>query len=421
MSESQFNFFSVGLNYETSSIEEREKFSFGAHEIEEALTELIKMPGVREAVILSTCNRTEIFGFSVDKKVLIDWLTSHRGAVFEHISNSLYDHRSEQVAKHVFRVASGLDSMVLGETQILGQLKDAVRSADNVGALGVNLRKLFDAGFAVAKSVRTETEVGAHSISLAAASAKVSDRIFGSFHEVSVLFVGAGDMNRVCAEYFRSLNVKSITIANRTLQRAKSLSSTVGGDSISLSEVTHRLREFDIVVSCTGSPTPIIGKGPIEKAIDARRHRPILFIDLAVPRDIELEASDLEDVFLYTIDDLGKIVQDGMRNREEAARNAEKIIEDRLIQFKSQLDRERVIPTIKKFRQRGESIVQIELEKALSSISKGEAPEKVLVAMSRAISNKFMDEPSRALNHDASEKKMSLSDALEKLYGLDKN
>lgn len=421
MSGSQFNFFSVGLNYETSSVKERERISFGAHEIEEALADLIKRPGVSEAVILSTCNRTEIYGFSVDKKSLIDWLVSNRSATIEQISGSLYDHRNEQVAKHVFRVASGLDSMVLGETQILGQLKDAVRSADNVGALGFNLRKLFDAGFAVAKLVRTDTDVGGHSISLAAASAKVSNRIFGSLNELSILFVGAGDMNRVCAEHFRSLKVKNITVANRTLERAKSLSISLGGDSISLSEVTHRLLDFDIVVSCTGSPTPIIGKRSIEKAIEARRHRPILLFDLAVPRDIELEASDLEDAFLYTIDDLGEIVKDGMRNREEAARDAETIIDDRLIQFKSQLDRETIIPIIKKFRQRGESIMQTELEKALSLIAKGEAPERVVRTLSRAISNKFMDEPSRALSNVTQYEKFTLAEALKRLYGVDKN
>ncbi|MBA4740374.1 MAG: glutamyl-tRNA reductase, partial [Burkholderiales bacterium] len=333
----------------------------------------------------------------------------------------IYKHSGELVAKHAFRVASGLDSMVLGETQILGQLKSAVRTAELAGTLGPKLRQLFDASFSVAKFVRTETDVGAHSVSLAAASVKVGERIFGSLSNVNVLFVGAGEMNRICAEYFVSYGIQNISCSNRTLSRAKDLAETLSGDYFPLSDVAHKLEKFDIVLSCTGSPIPVLGKRAIEKAIEARRHKPILLIDLAVPRDIELEASELEDVFLYTVDDLGEIVNDGMRNREGAAREAEKIIVERLVQFKSQLDRKKRIPVIKKFRKRGELIVQIELEKALSSIAKGERPEEVVKVLSRAISNKFMDEPSRALNNDSTGEKLSLSEALERLYGLNKN
>ena len=414
-------YYSVGFNHDTCPLELREKLAIGDHETELALKSLLMSESISESVILSTCNRTEIYSYASNFEEIVSWFAQLRGFSQDELSAGLYKFVGESVVQHAFRVASGLDSMVLGETQIFGQLKNAVRKADSIGALGPRLRQLFDASFSVAKFVRTETDVGAHSVSLAAASVKVGERIFGSLSNVNVLFVGAGEMNRICAEYFVSYGIQNISCSNRTLSRAKDLAETLSGDYFSLSDVAHKLEKFDIVVSCTGSPIPVLGKRAIEKAIEARRHKPILLIDLAVPRDIELEASELEDVFLYTVDDLGEIVNDGMRNREGAAREAEKIIVERLVQFKSQLDRKKRIPVIKKFRKRGELIVQIELEKALSLIAKGERPEEVVKVLSRAISNKFMDEPSRALNNDSTGEKLSLSEALERLYGLNKN
>ena len=414
-------YYSVGFNHDTCPLELREKLAIGDHETELALKSLLMSESISESVILSTCNRTEIYSYASNFEEIVSWFAQLRGFSQDELSAVLYKFVGESVVQHAFRVASGLDSMVLGETQIFGQLKNAVRKADSIGALGPRLRQLFDASFSVAKFVRTETDVGAHSVSLAAASVKVGERIFGSLSNVNVLFVGAGEMNRICAEYFVSYGIQNISCSNRTLSRAKDLAETLSGDYFSLSDVAHKLEKFDIVLSCTGSPIPVLGKRAIEKAIEARRHKPILLIDLAVPRDIELEASELEDVFLYTVDDLGEIVNDGMRNREGAAREAEKIIVERLVQFKSQLDRKKRIPVIKKFRKRGELIVQIELEKALSSIAKGERPEEVVKVLSRAISNKFMDEPSRALNNDSTGEKLSLSEALERLYGLNKN
>ena len=414
-------YYSVGFNHDTCPLELREKLAIGDHETELALKSLLMSESISESVILSTCNRTEIYSYASNFEEIVSWFAQLRGFSQDELSAVLYKFVGESVVQHAFRVASGLDSMVLGETQIFGQLKNAVRKADSIGALGPRLRQLFDASFSVAKFVRTETDVGAHSVSLAAASVKVGERIFGSLSNVNVLFVGAGEMNRICAEYFVSYGVQNISCSNRTLSRAKDLAETLSGDYFPLSDVAHKLEKFDIVLSCTGSPIPVLGKRAIEKAIEARRHKPILLIDLAVPRDIELEASELEDVFLYTVDDLGEIVNDGMRNREGAAREAEKIIVERLVQFKSQLDRKKRIPVIKKFRKRGELIVQIELEKALSLIAKGERPEEVVKVLSRAISNKFMDEPSRALNNDSTGEKLSLSEALERLYGLNKN
>jgi len=411
----------VGLNHETCPLKLREALAIGEQEIESALRSLQESKAVNESVILSTCNRTEIFSYATNGEELVQWFANFRDFKIEQILPALYVHVGDFVVQHAFRVAAGLDSMVLGETQILGQLKNSVRKADELGALGPRLRRLFDTSFSVAKTIRTETNVGAHSVSLAAASVKVSERIFGALSDSKVLFVGAGEMNRVCAEYFVSFGVKNISFSNRTVSRGRALAKTLKGEFFPLSDIIHKLNEYDIVVTCTGSPIPIVGKRAIEKAIEARRRKPMLLIDLAVPRDVELEASDLEDVFLYTIDDLGAIVKDGIRNREEAARGAEKLIKNGLVQFKSQLEHETITPIIKKFRQRGEWIMQAELEKALSSISKGQPPEKVVVALSRAITNKFMDEPSRVLNRELGEKKLRLSDALEKLYGLDKN
>ena len=421
MTTQENKYYSVGLNHYTCPIDLRAALAIGDHEIDSALKNLLMSDSVSESVILSTCNRTEIYSYASDPEEIVSWYAKFRGFSQQELSSILYQNSGELVARHAFRVASGLDSMVLGETQIFGQLKNAVRMADSIGALGPRLRQLFDASFSVAKFVRTETDVGAHSVSLAAASVKVGERIFGSLSNAKVLFIGAGEMNRICAEYFVSYGVQNLSCSNRTLSRAKDLAEILSGEYFPLSDVAHKLNEFDIVVSCTGSPIPVLGKRAIEKAIEIRRHKPILLIDLAVPRDIELEASELEDVFLYTVDDLGAIVNDGMRNREDAAREAEKIIAERLVQFKLQLDREKIIPVIKKFRKRGELIVQIELGKALSSITNGERPEDVVKALSRAISNKFMDEPSRALNNDSTDEKLSLPEALERLYGLNKN
>lgn len=414
-------YYCVGLNHDTCPVALRGALAIGEHEIGLALKDLQNSQLISECVILSTCNRTEIYGVTSNFDEIITWFAKFRGFDTQELRSLLYKYSGESVVPHVFRVAAGLDSMVLGETQILGQLKNSVRSAEAAGTLGPKLRNLFDTSFSVAKQVRTETNVGAHSVSLAAASVKVAERIFGSLSDSKVLFVGAGEMNRMCAEYFVSSAVKNISISNRGLSRGQDLAEMLKGVFLPLSEINHKLSEFDIVVSCTGSPIPIIGKRAIEKAVEVRRHKPILLIDLAVPRDIDLEASELEDVFLYTVDDLGEIVREGMQIREQAARDAEKIIEERLIQFKSRVNREYITPVIKKYRQHGEQIMQVELEKALSSIAKGEAPEQVVRALSRSISNKFMDEPSRALSSAAYDEKLSLTEALQRLYGLDKN
>lgn len=421
MTTQENKYYLIGLNHDTCPLDLRAALAIGDHEIDSALQSLLMSDSISESVILSTCNRTEIYSYASNLEEIVSWYAQFRGFSHQELSPVLYQNSGELVARHAFRVASGLDSMVLGETQILGQLKNSVRKSDALGALGPKLRQLFDASFSVAKFIRTKTDVGAHSVSLAAASVKVGERIFGSLAQSKVLFVGAGEMNRMSAEYFVSLGVQNVSFANRTLSRGRDLAEMLVGDFFPLSEVAQKLSQFDIVVSCTGSPIPIIGKRAIEKAIEARRHKPILLIDLAVPRDIELEASELDDVFLYTVDDLGEIVREGMQGREVAARDAEKIIEEKLIQFKSRLDRESITPVIKKYRQYGEQIMQGELDKALSSIAKGEESEKVVRALSRAISNKFMDEPSRVLSNATRDEKLSLSEALERLHGLDKN
>ncbi|MDG1143771.1 MAG: glutamyl-tRNA reductase, partial [Burkholderiales bacterium] len=323
----EHKYYSVGFNYDSCPIEFRESLAIGEHELELALRSLQSVSEISEALILSTCNRTEIYMLASGPEESVRWLANFRNFNFERLDTLLYRKSGDQVVRQAFRVATGLDSMVLGETQILGQLKSSVRAAESAGTLGPKLRRLFDVSFNVAKYIRSETNVGAHSVSLAAASVKVGERIFGSLIKSKVLFVGAGDMNRVCAEYFASLNVETLVFANRTFSRAKTLASTLRGECILFSDIAGMLSEFDIVVSCTGSPLPIIGKGAVEKAIESRRHRPMLLIDLAVPRDIELNSSDLADVFLYTVDDLGEIVSDGMKNREAAAADAEKIIE----------------------------------------------------------------------------------------------
>ena len=417
----EFKYHSIGFNHETCPLDIREALAISDQELEVALKSLNEISGVSEAVILSTCNRTEIYSFTENSDAILRWFSNFRNFDKGQINDFTYQKFGEIVARHVFRVAAGLDSMVLGETQILGQLKKSVRTADSLGTLGPNLRRLFDASFSAAKHIRSETDVGNNSVSLAAASLKIGERIFGSLKQLKVLFVGAGDMNRMCAEYFASYGVRELSIANRTLKRAEELSSAVEGNYFALSEVPKRLANYDIVISCTGSPLPIIGKRAIEKAIESRRHKPILLIDLAVPRDVELESSELEDVFLYTIDDLGEVVKSGISNRQEAAEDAEKIVDFRLAQFQTHLSRDKRVPVIKKFRQHGESIRDGELKRAYASLAKGDQPELVMKSLSRAIMNRFMHEPSRVINENPPDHTMNMSEALEKLFGLDED
>jgi len=382
------------------------------------LHDLAGHPSVKEVAILSTCNRTEIYCNTNSPQQTIEWLADYHHIKQQVIEPHLYSLPQGEAVKHAFRVASGLDSMVLGETQILGQLKQAVNTAERAGTLGTLLHKLFQRTFSVAKEVRTQTEIGASSVSMAAASVRLAERIFPSISEQRVLFIGAGEMIELCANHFAAQHPKHITIANRTLERASALALRLGGSAITLNELPDHLATHDIIITSTASPLPILGKGMVERAIKQRKHQPIFMVDLAVPRDIESEVSELDDVFLYTVDDLAQVIATGIGNRQLAAEEAEAIIGVKVEDFLHWMDTRSVVPTIRALRDHAERQRRHELERAQRLLDKGEDPHEVLDQMSRALSNKFLHDSSHALNHTSGEDREQLEALLHRLYNI---
>jgi glutamyl-tRNA reductase len=303
--------FTLGINHHSAPLAIRERVAFNAEKLHGALADLTHSQSVKEVAILSTCNRTEIYCSAETPEVVIDWLSRYHQVERADLAPYLYTHDQPDAIRHAFRVACGLDSMVIGEPQILGQMKDAVRVAEESGTLGTQLHKLFQRSFSVAKEVRSTTAIGANIVSMAAAGVHLAERIFESVEEQRILFIGAGEMIELCAAHFCARQPKQVTIANRTLERGRVLAERYNGTAIRLDELAEHLAQHDIIVSCTASPLPIIGLGMVERAVKARRHRPMFMVDLAVPRDIEEEVGELDDVFLYTVDDLAQVVESG--------------------------------------------------------------------------------------------------------------
>ena len=387
----------LGINHTTAPLDLRGRFAFAVDQIEPTLRSLREtLAGAvaprHEAAILSTCNRTEIYcagdHHAVDST--LHWLAHSGGVTPELLRSHAYLLQDDHVARHAFRVASGLDSMVLGEPQILGQMKDAVRAADQAGALGTTLNQLFQRSFAVAKEVRTSTEIGAHSISMAAAAVRLAGQLFEDLGEIKVLFVGAGEMIELAATHFAAKNPKGMAIANRTLERGEKLASRFGGEVMHLSELPDRLHEFDAVVSCTASTLPIIGLGAVERALKRRRHRPMFMVDLAVPRDIEPEVKALEDVFLYTVDDLANVVQTGQANRQAAVAQAEAIIDASVQSFMHWVDQRSSVPLIQQLNTQADEWRAAELTRARKLLAKGENVDAVLEALSKGLTQKLL-------------------------------
>jgi glutamyl-tRNA reductase len=421
----------IGINHTTAPLALREKVAFPLEQIKPALSllrEKLVKPGHAEAAILSTCNRTEIYcatssaqdGPSTYEQA-IHWLAQYHRLPAGDLAPHMYALPQSEAVRHAFRVASGLDSMVLGETQILGQLKDAVRTADEAGALGTYLNQLFQRTFAVAKEVRGQTEIGAHSVSMAAAAVRLAQRIFESISTQRVLFIGAGEMIELCATHFAAQKPLEIVVANRTVERGERLAEQLAGQGLSsrairLGDLAARLHEFDIVISCTASSLPIIGLGAIESALKKRRHQPMFMVDLAVPRDIEPEIARLDDVFLYTVDDLAAVVQEGNALRQAAVAQAEAIIETRVQHFMHWLQTRSVVPVIRELHSSADVLRQAELDKARRMLLRGDAPEAVLEALSVALTKKFLHGPVHALNHLNGEDRAALMRLAPELF-----
>ena len=407
--------FALGLNHHSAPIAIRERVSFQPERLGQALLSLTKAKPVREAAILSTCNRTELYYASDDPQSAADWLADFHRLSLNDISPYLYSYPQREAVRHVFRVASGLDSMVLGEPQILGQVKEAARQAEEAGTLGTLLHKLFQRTFAVAKEVRTTTAIGANTVSMAAAAVHLYERIFERLSDQRVLFVGAGEMVELCAAHFAGAKPRQLTIANRTEARARTLAERFGGDVVRLDAVGDMLHRYDVVVSCTGSPLPIVGLGMVERAIKTRRHRPIVMVDLAVPRDIEREVAELDDVFLYTVDDLAQVVESGLESRQAAVVEAESIINSQVDGFLHWVEARDAVPTIRALREHAETLRKTEMERALKLLARGESPERVIEALSHGLANKLMHGPTQYLNRSEGER---LGEAMRVLHHL---
>ncbi|PIT79126.1 glutamyl-tRNA reductase [Limnohabitans sp. JirII-31] len=409
----------LGLNHNTAPLDLRGRFAFAVDQMGPSLTTLRNtFSGESEVAILSTCNRTEIYGAGTHHQMqqTLAWLAQSGGVPMAALQGHTYELMESEAARHAFRVASGLDSMVLGEPQILGQMKDAVRAASEAGALGTTLNQLFQRSFAVAKEVRSSTEIGAHSISMAAAAVRLAGQLFEDLAQTKVLFVGAGEMIELCATHFAAKQPKSLAIANRTLERGEKLALQFGGEVMRLSDLPQRLHEFDIVISCTASTLPLIGLGAVERALRQRKHRPMFMVDLAVPRDIEPEVKSLEDAYLYTVDDLSEVVQTGQANRQAAVAQAEAIIDVGVQNFAHWLEQRSNVPLIQQLNAQTDEWRDAELARARKLLAKGDDVEAVLEALSRGLTQKMLHGAMAELHAGDVESREHARQAIERFF-----
>ena len=408
--------FAFGISHHSAPIEVREQFAIQPEHLSEALTDLKSRPGIEEAAILSTCNRTEVYCNTFDPERAVEWLADYRSCNDSNYQPYLATWSDELAVRHTFRVASGLDSMVVGEPQILGQLKHAVRCAAAAGTMGVLLHKLFQRSFSIAKAVRTQTEVGARTVSMAAAAVKLAEQIFPGVAGQRVLLIGAGEMIEASASHFAAKRPKALTVANRTLERGQALAQRFNGEAIVLADLAAHLAHYDIIVTCTSSSLPIIGKGLIESAIRARKHRPIFLVDLAVPRDVEPEVKNLDDVFLYTVDDLGQIIRQGVEHRQTSVLEAEAIITSGVEDFLRWLDARKAVPAIRALRQSVEDSRRAELALAMKRLENGDDAREVLEALSHSLSSKFLHLPTQGLEDTHAREREELLALLARLH-----
>jgi glutamyl-tRNA reductase len=418
LSKGSYKVFAVGANYASCPVGVREKLSVDISDLQETLADSKARYGFEEVMILSTCNRTEVYAVCSSLSAVSRWFVERINVREEDISSYLYSFEDESVARHLYRVCSGMDSMVLGETQILGQVKKFFQYARDSKTIGSDLNKLFQMSFSVAKKVRTTTAIGENSISLGAATFTLAERIFPDLTSRRVLLIGAGEMIQLCAEHLFGKSITNLYFTNRTPQRVAELAKNTGGEVLPFGVFTEQLHLFDVVISSTASVIPLIGKGTVERAINLRKHRPILFIDLAVPRDVEPEVSQLDDVFLYSIDDMEDIVRSNMTLRRSAIVEADAIIEEGVAQFLAWNTSDESVEVLKAFREFGEELAQQELIKALDALKRSENPEEVLHSFTNALGKKFLDRPSRTINKARGSERGELGLALSKLFNL---
>jgi glutamyl-tRNA reductase len=414
----------VGINHKTAPVAVREKISFNPDHLTNALQEMLTQVQCREAAILSTCNRTELYivqdgDVDITQTRILQWLENYHKVPASTILPSLYCHKDQQAVNHMMRVACGLDSLVLGEPQILGQMKQAYSQAKAAGSMALILDRLFQRTFGVAKQVRTETEIGASAVSVAFASVNLAKHIFASLEKVEVLLVGAGETIELVAKHLYENKVGKITVANRTLSRAEAMATKIGADVITLAQIPEHISKADIVISSTGSTLPIIGKGMVEHALEKRKHRPIFMVDLAVPRDIEEQVSELEDVFLYTVDDLQNIIAENIENRRKAAVEAESMVNTQSNSFMAWLRGLNTQDTVISYRNQCLENRDVLLEKALTQLKNNKNPEAVVAELATKLTNKFMHAPTSALQSAAQGGELDKLIYLRDIFDLD--
>lgn len=404
----------------------REKVAFAPEKMEQALHECINNGEVSEAAIVSTCNRTELYFNLHDKEAkdseiapLLDWFCQYHQLKKEDVEPYIYLHSNNDAVQHILRVASGLDSLVLGEPQILGQIKDAYSVANHAGTIGRQLNRLFQHTFSVAKQVRTDTAIGANPVSVAFAAVSLSKKIFANLSEHTALLIGAGETTELVAQHLANQGVKKMIVANRTVERAQTLANKFEAEAIALSDMPERLVEADIIIASTASQLPILGKGAVERALKQRKHRPIFMVDIAVPRDIEPEVGDLDDVYLYTVDDLHEVIEEGRQSREEAAVQAEEIIVLQVEHFMGWLRSLKGVDTIRAFREQAEQKRDEQLIAAQKQLAAGKDPEQVINDLARTLTNKLIHEPSAQLNQAAHSGRKELLDTARELFNLE--
>jgi glutamyl-tRNA reductase len=411
-----------GINHKTAPVDIRERVAFAPENLTEALKDLVSRASIQEAAIVSTCNRTELYcdyGSTPQGEIaIVDWFREYHKLEKQDIEPYIFLHPDQEAVRHMLRVASGLDSLVLGEPQILGQIKEAYSTATAAGTMGGQLDRLFQHTFSVAKQIRTDTAIGASAVSVAFAAVSLAKQIFSNFPQQTALLIGAGETIELAARHLHQNNIGRMIIANRTVENAHSLAEEFGAYAIALPEIAKHLAEADIVISSTASPLPVLGKGSVESALKKRKHKPILMVDIAVPRDIEAEVSNLNDVYLYTVDDLQDIIQEGLRSRQEAAQQAEEIIDTEVSHFMHWLQSLNAVSTIRAMRDNAEAQRNEELERALSLLQSGKDPEQVLAELANRLTNKLIHTPSVQLKKAGYDNRDDIFDTARELFDL---
>lgn len=414
-------FLALGINHKTASVDVRERVAFTPEQLVEALQQLCSLTPSREAAILSTCNRSELYleQDEICADEVLTWLAGYHNLSLEELRACAYVHHDAAAVRHMMRVASGLDSMVLGEPQILGQMKSAYAVAREAGTVGPLLGRLFQATFSTAKTVRTDTAIGENPVSVAFAAVSLARQIFSSLSRSQALLIGAGETITLVARHLHEQGVKRIVVANRTLERASLLAEQFGAHAVLLADIPDELVNSDIVISSTASQLPILGKGAVERALKQRKHKPIFMVDIAVPRDIEPEVGELDDVYLYTVDDLHDVVEENLKSRQGAAQAAEELVSGGVDEFMQRLRELAAVDVLRAYRQQAERLRDEELAKAQRMLVNGGAPEDVLAQLARGLTNKLLHAPSVQLKKLSADGRFDALAVAQELFALD--